>query len=101
MRYGAEAARVRALADLFEDPQQALQPVAAHTSVAPVDIAHAFLHEGAKDTGDVIERRLRLDAVDADLPAARAAVDEVLEVRQVREVLHERGPAGAVPAGAN
>ena len=98
MRYGAEAARVRALADLFEDPQQALQPVAAHTSVAPVDIAHAFLHEGAKDAGDVIERRLRLDAVDADLPAARAAVEEVLELL---DALHTRGHAGTVPAGAN
>lgn len=77
MRYGAEADRVRALASALPDPAIALDPVAAHTSISRVDIAHAFLHEGAKDDHDVIERRLRLDAVDADLPAARAAVQEV------------------------
>ena len=100
MRYGAEAERVRALADSFADPQWALEPVAAHTSVARVDIAHALLHEGAKDADDVIERRLRLDAVDADLPAARAAVDEVLEVLEARQARHERSHAGSAPAGA-
>jgi len=80
MRYGAEAHRVRALAEMFADPTGALQPVAEHTSVARVDIAHALLHEGASGADDVIERRLRLDAVDADLPNARAAVDEVIDV---------------------
>ena len=77
MRYGAEADRVRSLAELLPDPAVALEPVAPHTSVARVDIAHAFLHEGARDDSDVIERRLRLDDVDEDLPAARAAVQEV------------------------
>ncbi len=92
MRYGAEAARVRGLASMFTDPAAALLPVAEHTSVARVDIAHAVLHEGARDADDIIERRLRLDAVDADRPAARAAVEEVLDVLR---------HAGAVPAGAN
>ena len=92
MRYGAEAERVRGLASMFTDPAAALLPVAEHTSVARVDIAHAVLHEGAKDADDIMERRLRLDAVDADRPAARAAVEEVLEVLR---------HAGAVPAGAN
>lgn len=77
MRYGAEADRVRSLAALLPDPASAVNPVAPHTSVSRADIAHAFLHEGAMDDSDVIERRLRLDAVDADLTAARAAVQEV------------------------
>ncbi len=80
MRYGAEADRVRALAELFPDPAWALQPVAEHTSAARVDIAHALLHEGARGADDVIERRLRLDAVDADTPSARTAVEEVIDV---------------------
>jgi glycerol-3-phosphate dehydrogenase len=77
MRYGAEADRVRALASVLPDSTTALDPVAAHTSISRVDIAHAFLHEGARDDLDVIERRLRLDSVDAELPEARAAVHEV------------------------
>lgn len=80
MRYGAEADRVRSLAALLPDPANALEPLAPHTSVARVDIVHAFLHEGAKDESDVIERRLRLDSVAADLPAAHAAVQEVTAV---------------------
>lgn len=78
MRYGAEASRVRALASRLPDPAVALDPVAAHTSVARVDIAHAVLHEGARDAQDVIERRLRLSDVDVDLADATAAVEEVL-----------------------
>jgi len=77
MRYGAEAGRVRELATLLPDPGSALEPVAPHTSVSRVDIAHAFLHEGALDASDVIERRLRLDTVDANIPAATDAVAEV------------------------
>lgn len=96
MRYGAEADRVRDLADTFADvdldPASALAPVAEHTSVARVDIAHALLHEGARDADDVIERRLRLDSVDADTTAARAAVEEVIDALT---------SAGAIaPAGA-
>lgn len=77
MRYGAEAGRVRALAAKL--PGDALAPIAPHTSVARVDIAHAVLHEGARTADDVIERRLRLDAVDAEAPAAREAVEETIE----------------------
>ena len=77
MRYGAEADRVRALAQMLGG--DALTPIAAHSSVARVDIAHAVLHEGARTADDVIERRLRLDAVDADASAARSAVDETME----------------------
>jgi len=79
MRYGAEAERVRALAWLLPNPDSALDPVADHTSVARVDIAHALLHEGAKDADDVIERRLRLDTVDVDRSVAQAAVAEVVD----------------------
>lgn len=91
MRYGAEADRVRALAASLPDPDRALEPVAEHTTVSRVDIAHAYLHEGARDGDDIIERRLRLDAVDADQSAARAAVEEVLDALR---------HAGPVPAGA-
>lgn len=79
MRYGAEADRVRKLASLLPDPASALDPIAAHTTVARVDVAHALIHEGAKDAADVIERRLRLDAVDADIPSAIEAVDSVID----------------------
>jgi tRNA A58 N-methylase Trm61 len=65
--------------------------VADYTSVARVDIAHAFLHEGAVDADDVISRRLRLDSVDADIPAARAAVEKVMDAL---------ASAGRLPAGA-
>jgi glycerol-3-phosphate dehydrogenase len=79
MRYGAEAPRVRALASLVSDPDSALTPLTPHTTVARVDVIHALLHEGARDASDVIERRLRLDDVDSDVPAARVAVDEVID----------------------
>ena len=91
MRYGAEADRVRALAPLLPAPSSAPNPVADYTSVARVDIAHAFLHEGAVHADDVISRRLRLDSVDADIPAARAAVEEVMDAL---------ASAGRLPAGA-
>jgi hypothetical protein len=49
------------------------------------------LHEGALDTDDVLARRLRLDSVDADIPAARSAIEEVFAIL-TRE--------GLTPAGA-
>ena len=94
MRYGAEAERVRALAAWFPDSESALTPIARYTSVARVDIAHAIVHEGAKDAADVIERRLRLDAVDADLPAVRGVVDEVFDALPAAR-LRADTPAGA------
>lgn len=78
MRYGAEAERVRSLATVLPDPDTALEPIAPHTSVARVDIAHALLHEGAKDIDDVMSRRLRLDDVDADVHVARTVVAETM-----------------------
>ena len=79
MRYGAEAERVRSLAAVLPDPGTALLPITRHSSVARVDVAHALLHEGAKNVDDVMYRRLRLDDVDDDVPTARAAVTEVLD----------------------
>jgi hypothetical protein len=43
------------------------------------------------DADDVISRRLRLDSVDADIPAARAAVEKVMDAL---------ASAGRLPAGA-
>lgn len=91
MRYGAEAARVRGLSALFPDPPAALAPITPHTSASRVDVAHAILHEGALDTDDVLARRLRLDSVDADIPAARSAIEDVFAIL-TRE--------GLTPAGA-
>jgi glycerol-3-phosphate dehydrogenase len=79
MRYGAEAPRVRALAAVLPDPETALAPLTAHTSVAQVDIVHALLHEGARDAADVIERRLRLDAVESEIPIVRDVVQHVID----------------------
>lgn len=87
MRYGAEAERIRALVHLFPESKRALEPLSKHTSVALVDIAHAFLHEGARDPGDVISRRLRLDSIDADVPAASAAVEYVFELLDREDLL--------------
>ena len=91
MRYGAEAARVRELSTLFADSQAALAPITPHKSASRVDVAHAILHEGALDTDDVLSRRLRLDSVDADVPAARSAIEDVFTIL-TRE--------GLTPAGA-
>ena len=79
MRYGAEADRVRTLAELLPDPEWALTPLAEHTSAARVDIVHSILHEGALDADDVLSRRLRLDSVDADVQPARTAIEEVID----------------------
>jgi len=79
MRYGAEADRVRALAELLPDPESALAPLAEHTSAARVDIVHSILHEGALDADDILSRRLRLDSVDADVQPARTAIEEVID----------------------
>lgn len=94
MRYGAEADRVRALAAWFPDSQSALTPIGRYTSVARVDIAHAIVHEGARDAADVIERRLRLDAVDVDQPTVRAVVDEIFDALSAGR-LHAQTAAGA------
>ena len=79
MRYGAEASRIRELANLLPEPNRAFEPITPHSSVARVDVVHAIVHEGARDSADVIERRLRLDDVDADVDTAQAAVDEVVD----------------------
>ncbi len=79
MRYGAEAPRIRELARMLPDPRHAFEPITPHSSVARVDVVHAMIHEGARDGADVIQRRLRLDDVVADLETAQAVVDEVVD----------------------
>ncbi|MEW9530338.1 glycerol-3-phosphate dehydrogenase/oxidase [Microbispora sp. NPDC049125] len=72
-RYGAEAAAVHDLA--VQDPALA-EPVAA--GITRAELVWGVRHEGALDTGDLLDRRTRIGLVPEDraaaLPAAEAAL---------------------------
>ncbi|MEO3829338.1 glycerol-3-phosphate dehydrogenase/oxidase [Actinomadura sp. B10D3] len=74
-RYGTEAPLLTALA--AEDPAL-LEPVVLGLPVTGAELAWAVLHEGALDTGDLLDRRTRIGLVASDreaaLPAAEALV---------------------------
>lgn len=69
-RYGTLAAEVDAL--VANDPDLARVAVDGrpHTHA---ELAYAVSHEGALTADDIIERRVRLDLIDADATAARTA----------------------------
>jgi len=75
-RYGSEAVRVAAYADV--DPGL-LEPVASGTPVLGVEVVHAMRCEGALDVDDVLERRTRLALIPADADRARGRVTEIAE----------------------
>ena len=74
-RYGTEAPFVVAAGDA--DPAL-LAPVADGLAVTGAELVWAVRHEGARNTGDLLDRRTRIGLVPADreraLPAARAAL---------------------------
>jgi len=74
-RYGAEAARVAALAG--GDPA-ALAPLAPDVPVSRAELRFAVAHELALTPEDLLDRRTRLGLVPARRAAARAAAEEAL-----------------------
>ena len=75
-RYGAEAARVAALAD--EHPEL-LEPLAPGIGVRGVELVFAVRCEGARTLADVLERRTRLSLVPTDLAAVLPRAEEILD----------------------
>jgi len=75
-RYGSEADRVAAYADV---DARLLEPVAPGSSVLGVEVVHAVRCEGAIDVDDVLERRTRLALIPADADLARGRVTEIVE----------------------
>jgi glycerol-3-phosphate dehydrogenase len=74
-RYGTDALRIAALADL--DPALAT-PVAPGLAVTAAEIVWAVRHEGALDPDDVLDRRTRIGLVPADRAAAEPTVTELV-----------------------
>ncbi|GGM75125.1 glycerol-3-phosphate dehydrogenase [Longimycelium tulufanense] len=74
-RYGMEAPRLSALAEI--DPDLA-ETVAAGCPVTAAEVVWAVRHEGALDAGDVLDRRTRIGLVDADRRAAEPAVSDLV-----------------------
>lgn len=73
-RYGAEAARVVALADRPAD----LAPLADDVPVCRAELRFAVTHELALTVDDLLDRRTRLGLVPARRAAARAAAEDTL-----------------------
>ncbi|MDO8184109.1 glycerol-3-phosphate dehydrogenase/oxidase [Conexibacter sp. JD483] len=74
-RYGAEAARVAALAQ--EDPAL-LAPLAPDVPVSRAELRFAIEHEGALTADDLLDRRTRLGLVPERRAAAAAAAHDAL-----------------------
>ncbi|HEU5475420.1 MAG TPA: glycerol-3-phosphate dehydrogenase/oxidase [Actinophytocola sp.] len=74
-KYGTEAPRIAALAEL--DPELG-RPVAPGLEVTGAEIVWAVRHEGALDPDDVLHRRTRIGLVPTDLAAARPAVADLV-----------------------
>ncbi|MFG3489261.1 glycerol-3-phosphate dehydrogenase/oxidase [Streptomyces sp. NPDC047972] len=74
-RYGTEAAAVHALG--VEDPALARSVVPGHP-VTGAELVWAARHEGALDTGDLLDRRTRIGLVPEDRAAAEQAARDAL-----------------------
>jgi glycerol-3-phosphate dehydrogenase len=74
-RYGTEAPAVLRLA--HQHPELAA-PVAPGSTVTGAELAFAVTHEGALDTGDLLDRRTRIGLVPADRQAALPAATHAL-----------------------
>ncbi|HEX4701292.1 MAG TPA: glycerol-3-phosphate dehydrogenase/oxidase [Pseudonocardiaceae bacterium] len=72
-RYGTEAGRVAALAEL--DPDLA---VTIGTGVTAAEVVWAVRHEGALDAADVLDRRTRIGLVPADRATAEPLVEDLV-----------------------
>ncbi|GAA4612198.1 glycerol-3-phosphate dehydrogenase/oxidase [Saccharopolyspora hordei] len=74
-KYGTEAARLAALADL--DPELA-EPVAEGVQLTAAEVLWAVRHEGALDADDVLDRRSRVGLDPVQREAARPRVTEIV-----------------------
>jgi glycerol-3-phosphate dehydrogenase len=72
-RYGAEAPRLTAMAEL--DPELAAQ---VGRGITAAEVVWAVRHEGALDADDVLDRRTRIGLVPADRAAAQPAVADLV-----------------------
>lgn len=81
-RFGTEAARVlenaRTVTGLPE--AELLAPIAAHLPATLAELVFGVTHEGALDTGDLLERRTRIALVPQDVEAARPAAEHALKL---------------------
>jgi glycerol-3-phosphate dehydrogenase len=77
-RYGTEAPAVLRLAE--HQPELAA-PVAPGIRTTGAELAFAVAHEGALDTGDLLDRRTRIGLVAADRQQALPAAARALEVQ--------------------
>ncbi|MBU3706750.1 MAG: glycerol-3-phosphate dehydrogenase/oxidase [Mycobacterium sp.] len=73
-RYGAESPNVIASARC----ERPVDPVADGIDVTRAEFEFAVTHEGALDTGDILDRRTRIGLVDADRERALPAAEELL-----------------------
>lgn len=71
-RYGSEAGAV-----LSEDPARN-QPISADIPTTPAEFDFALRHEGALDSGDLLDRRTRVGLVPADRAVAKTTAQEAL-----------------------
>jgi glycerol-3-phosphate dehydrogenase len=76
-RYGAEAARVAALAN-GTSGSELLEPIAPEVPVTRAELRFAIEHELALTPADLLDRRTRLGLVPAWRAAALGAADELL-----------------------
>lgn len=75
-RYGTEAGRVSALAEL--DPELGERVVPSQPLTA-AEVLWAVRHEGALDPGDVLDRRTRIGLAPAEREAAQPAVAAIVD----------------------
>lgn len=73
-RYGSEASRV--VAHAYDEPSL-MSPIAPGVPALGVEVVHAILAEGAATIDDIAQRRLRLDLIASQQPAARDRVAEI------------------------
>jgi glycerol-3-phosphate dehydrogenase len=74
-RYGTEAGRVAALAEMDDE---LAATVADGSPVTSAEVVWAVRHEGALDVDDVLDRRTRVGLVPADRAAARSRVADLV-----------------------
>lgn len=74
-RYGTEAVRIAALAQMDEE---LAAPIADGTEVTGAEVVWAVRHEGALEVEDVLDRRTRIGLVAGDRARAQPAVSDLV-----------------------
>ncbi|HET9944908.1 MAG TPA: glycerol-3-phosphate dehydrogenase/oxidase [Actinomycetes bacterium] len=81
-RYGTEAAMV--LADAREvtglDDAELLAPIAPHLPTTLAELVFGVTHEGARDVGDLLDRRTRIGLVPEDRALAEPVAERALQL---------------------